>query len=117
MIFVGTDIIEVKRLRETLEKNGSRFVGKIFTPEEIAYCSGKAEQAMHYAGRFAAKEAVKKSLLSYDSKKLIPLKNICINRRDDGAPIVKIQNSDHTVQISISHTRDYATAVAVLEIK
>jgi len=117
VIYVGTDIIEIERLQEVLDRNGPRFVEKIFTPEEIAYCSGRTVQARHYAGRFAAKEAVKKALLSYDKTKIIPLKNICITRREDGAPFVEIQEQGHTVQISISHTQHYATAVAVLEIK
>ncbi len=117
MIFVGTDIIEVSRLREVMERNGSSFLKKVFTPDEISYCSERAEPAIHYAGRFAAKEAVKKAVLSHDSTRILPLNFISIKNREDGAPYVEIQNDASNIQISLSHTHLYATAVAVLEVK
>jgi holo-[acyl-carrier protein] synthase len=59
---IGIDLVEVPRIRELLEKHGQRFKERTFTAGEIAYCDACAEPAMHYAARFAAKEAVAKAL-------------------------------------------------------
>lgn len=59
---VGVDIAEVERIAASLEKFGDRFKRKNFSAEEIAYCDAKREPAMHYAGRWAAKEAFLKAV-------------------------------------------------------
>ena len=58
----GVDIVEVARVDRLLEKHSPRFEEKIFTPDEILYCRSKAEPGIHFAARFAAKEAVMKCL-------------------------------------------------------
>ena len=59
----GTDIIEIDRIREAIETMGNRFLDRVYTPKEIAYCeSKKTQKYQHYAARFAAKEAVFKAI-------------------------------------------------------
>ncbi|MHC4778262.1 MAG: holo-ACP synthase, partial [Planctomycetota bacterium] len=62
IIGIGTDIVDVERVRSALQRHGRRFVAKAFTEAEAGYCGVKADPAAHYAGRFAAKEAVLKAL-------------------------------------------------------
>jgi holo-[acyl-carrier protein] synthase len=62
VIGVGIDQIEVDRVQESVDRHGSHFIQKIFTPGEQEYCQDKANAAPHYAARFAAKEAVSKAL-------------------------------------------------------
>src|SRR5581483_3137745 len=59
---VGVDLIEIDRVRQALERHGDGFRDRCFTSEERAYCDAKPNPAQHYAGRFAAKEAVGKAL-------------------------------------------------------
>jgi len=59
-----------------LEKNGDRFKEKIFTNKEIAYCDGKSNPSIHFAGRFAAKEAIKKCIYSSGYNKEIAFSKI-----------------------------------------
>ena len=62
-ISCGTDIIEVDRVRTSIENVGEKFLKKVFTDNEIRYCeSKKTQKYQHYAGRFAAKEAVFKAI-------------------------------------------------------
>ena len=62
VIALGIDLVEVARVRDLLTKHGERFKERTFTPGERAYCDANADPAMHYAARFAAKEAVSKAL-------------------------------------------------------
>jgi len=59
---IGVDIIEIDRIRRSIERLGDRFLDKVYTPREVLYCNGKAHRFQHYAARFAAKEAVGKLL-------------------------------------------------------
>jgi holo-[acyl-carrier protein] synthase len=59
---IGLDATDIPRIEKAIERYGDRFVHRIFTDAEIAYCSGKFRPAPHYAGRFAAKEAAMKAL-------------------------------------------------------
>ncbi|MDP6456891.1 MAG: holo-ACP synthase [Candidatus Marinimicrobia bacterium] len=113
---VGTDIVEIDRIREMHEHHGERFFNHIFSRQEVAWCKERADPDIHLAGRFAAKEAVKKALLTLGEKN-IPLIDIEI-LRDDGPPSVNVGSSiknKYDFQISISHTQRYATAVAIVE--
>jgi len=58
----GADIIAIDRIARAIDVYGSRFVNKVFTPVEIDYCSTKAQSMLHFAGRWAAKEAFYKAL-------------------------------------------------------
>ena len=62
-IFIGTDLEDISRIRSAIEKNGEKFLNRIYTREEQTYCQSKADPAMHFAGRFCAKEAMIKALM------------------------------------------------------
>ncbi|MBC8213323.1 MAG: holo-ACP synthase [Candidatus Marinimicrobia bacterium] len=120
MLFIGNDIAEVRRVCKLIEKKGDAFLNHIFTKNEIEFCSTKQHPEIHYTGRFSAKEAVKKALLSAKLVRSIPLKQIEITREIDESPQVNIFAKfevDITIKVSISHTDKYATAVAILEVK
>ena len=120
MIYVGTDIIKISRIEKIITEKGHRFISHIFTVTEQSACNSKSSPHIHYGGKFAAKEAVKKAILSSNQKKNILLNTIEIQNKDDGAPIVKLKEDllrKANIQISISHTDEYATAVAILEFK
>ena len=119
---VGTDIIEVSRIKKLIKEKGDKFLNRIYTKNEIDYCKSKgSNKYQHYAGRFAAKEAVFKVLNGVtDSENSLIFKNIEILNKNDGAPYVNILDNivaDYfaiDVNISISHIKEYATATAVL---
>ena len=119
MIYVGTDIVKVSRISQIISDHRERFLSRIFTHHEQSICNAKASPHIHYSGRFAAKEAIKKALLSSKRKKYIALNAIEIQNTHDGVPIVHINDNTGCVgniQVSISHTDEYATAAAILEI-
>ena len=115
---VGTDIIEVSRIKKLIKEKGTKFLNRIYTKNEIDYCESKGlNKYQHYAGRFAAKEAVFKVLNGEtDSGNSLTFKNIEILNKNDGAPYVNILDDiilDRNVDISISHIEKYATATAI----
>lgn len=62
IVGIGVDIVDIDRVEDMIERHGKRFIGKTFTDGEVAYCEGRKLPGSHYAGRFAAKEAVFKAL-------------------------------------------------------
>jgi len=117
-MFIGTDIVEVKRIRKMLDKKGDRFLTHIYAAEEVDYCSERIHPHLHYAGRFSAKEAIKKALLSSGLFDYVLLKEIVIRRSNTGAPIVCLPagiSAKGEVIVSISHTANYATATAIFQ--
>lgn len=120
-ISCGVDIIEIDRIRRNIEDYGERFLNKVFTKNEIDYCnSKKIQKHQHFAGRFAAKEAVFKAISSsLDNKYSVSWKDIEIVNNNQGKPKVKLLNIDtkniEGIDISISHCKLYAVAsVSVL---
>ena len=115
-LFIGTDIVEIERIKNSIDKYGLKFIEKIYTPREIKYCQNKKNCYPHFAGRFAAKESVKKAIFSSKIINQIDFKSIEILNDSHGVPVVsmnealKIKNS----QISISHEKKYAVAFALL---
>ncbi len=117
---LGIDIIEIERIKESVERLGIRFLEKIYTQGEIEYCSGKANKYQHFAARFAAKEAVYKAIAS-SWQPNIGWQDIEIYNEPTGLPVVKSKDklkeflgSDKSLKISISHSRDYVTCVAII---
>src|SRR5437016_14009899 len=108
---VGVDIVEIKRLAR--QAHNPRFLKRVFTPEEVAYCSGRRHAAQHYAVRFAAKEAVWKAV---GNRKLLH-RDIQVWNRPDGKPEIRFPapftKLARRVAISLSHGRDYAVAMAI----
>jgi len=121
LLGIGTDIIGCDRIAQMLEKHGELFLQKVFTPREIEYCSARKSAHQHYAGRWAAKEAVLK-VLGTGWAKGIQWTDVEVINEASGAPTLLLANRAaeiamekgiRTVQISISHCKEYATAFAV----
>ena len=114
-IFLGSDIIEVSRIRSSIKTIGQRFLDKIYTSSEQEYCNSKSNPPIHYAGRFAAKEAIIKALKSSGFNKPISFNSINIINTESGAPIVRAEFVfSGSCKITISHTGEYAIATAIL---
>ena len=99
-----------------LESHGDRFRQKTFSPKEISYCDSKASPPLHYAGRFAAKEAIKKCILSSGKVDRIGFNEIEILPGKNGEPIVSLieKLSYIKLEVSISHEKEYAIAMALI---
>lgn len=112
---VGIDIEEVERFKNLSET----VLNRVYTAQEIEYCYSKAKPETHLAGMWCAKEAVVKCLNNLQ----FPVSEIEILHKENGAPYIKmsskikeyfIKNNIQGVDISISHTNNYATAIAVI---
>lgn len=117
----GTDIIEISRVKKSIEELGERFIRKIYTDDEIAYCESKGRQKyQHYAARFAAKEAAFKAISEIlEDKYDLSWKNYEILNNENGKPCLNIlginDKNIESIDVSISHCKEYATAnVSVL---
>lgn len=116
-ISCGTDIIEIDRIQKSIERYEEKFKTNIYTKEEVKYCeSHKSQKYQHYAARFAAKEAIFKAI----SKKLdknYSWTDFEIINDDNGKPEVilktKIEEIE-SIDISMSHCKDYAIATVVV---
>jgi holo-[acyl-carrier protein] synthase len=122
VIGVGTDLIDIHRIKEACENHEDRFIGRIFTDEEIYYCSSKRNPYPYYAVRFAAKEAVSKAFTTGISKYL-DWKSIQVIKGDREEPWIRLDQKGKTllselggkeVLISLSHTSSLAQAFAVI---
>ena len=117
MLVTGIDIIEIHRIRDVVARWGDRFLRRIYTPEELAFCSGKNNRL---AARFAAKEAASKALgLGIRG---IAWKEIEVVRQRGHPPSLRLHGRAAKraeflgiahLTISISHSRDYAVASVV----
>lgn len=114
----GVDIIEISRIRESIKRYQSHFLNKIFTEYEQQYCMKHRDPAPHFAGRFAAKEAIVKALGGF--REQLAWTDIEIRNDAGGQPKVLLSPHIHEALlapqflISISHCREYATAIAIL---
>lgn len=120
---VGTDIIEVARIQASYERFGERFVNRILLDNEIAYCLSHKSPAPFIAARFAAKEAISKAFGTGIGAKL-GWQDMEVGRRESGEPYVILhgggqklmqERGGRVVLISLSHTLQHATAMAILE--
>ena len=115
---IGIDIIEVKRIKKIIERYGDRFYNRILTEKEIEYCKSFSKPNLHFAGRFASKEAYSKSIGTGISKDF-RWKDIEILNNKRGKPYInhKVDNeySKYKFEVSISHTNEYACAVVTCE--
>ena len=115
---IGNDIVEIQRIRASITRYSHRFLDRLFTRLEQDYCSNRKDSALHFAGRFAAKEAVVKALGTGFSQG-IAWTDIEIVNEQSGKPIVIFSDSLNAllgypqVLISISHCHSYATAFAI----
>ena len=119
-ISCGTDIIEIQRIKESIEDMGKPFLDRVFTEKEIEYCeSKKAQKYQHYAARFAAKEATFKAISGLlNDKYSVGWKDIEVVNDEQGRPNINLygvrqQEKIENIDISISHCKSYAVAYVV----
>ncbi len=115
---LGNDILEIERVREAISTHGDRFLNRLFTPKEQAYCSEHADTAPHYTARFSAKESVVKALGSGFGEQAAFL-DIEIVNNPQGKPEVLLSNklkaqfNNPQILLSISHCKAYVSTVAI----
>ncbi len=119
-ITCGTDIIEVKRIKDAINKKGDKFLNKIYTPFEIEYCNSKnSMKYQHFAARFAAKEAIFKAISEKMKNKYeITWTDVEIKNDEEGKPKVVFLKENYNINqidISISHVKEYAIAMCIVE--
>ncbi len=121
VIGIGTDIIEVERIEEMIERHDDTFLQRVYTPAEIEYCSDRKAAAQHYAGRWAAKEAGLKALGTGWARGL-KWTDIEVSNEPGGRPLLTLHGAalDYAtrlgireMKISISHCKTYAVAYVV----
>ena len=126
-VTTGIDIIEVERIKNSIEELGDNFLNRIYTEKEIEYCNKSGSiKYQHFAARFATKEAVFKAISQFISGREEALwKDIEVINIDGGKPVINVErlkkNFKKTVNnieledidVSISHIKEYAVASAV----
>ena len=120
----GTDIIEISRIKHSIDTLGDNFINKIYTKSEIEYCESKGKQKyQHYAARFAAKEAAFKATSeNLNNKYEADWKDYEVVCNENGKPYINVSenctndNADRieSIDISLSHCKEYAIASVVI---
>lgn len=119
---IGTDIIEISRIKSVMLNHGERFVNRILTDEERAYCMSMAHPDKHIAARFAAKEAVSKCFTTGIGSEL-GWKSVSVYHGIRHEPLVRLDQQGQAllkhvgathILLTLSHTDNYALAVAAL---
>jgi holo-[acyl-carrier protein] synthase len=121
---LGTDLIEISRIEESIRQFGQRFLDRVYTPDEIAYCQRKKKHAAEsFAARFAAKEAGAKALGTGISRG-VSWKELEVRREPGGRPTLHLTGRARErarelrisrLSLSLTHSRDVAMAVVVAE--
>ena len=126
MIFgIGIDTIEVPRIEKTIADYGDRFLNRIYTSDEIAYCNWRKFSAEHFAARFAAKEAFAKAIGTGIRRGFI-WKEVEVIKEYSGKPAIALNGTmagkagnivgqEHGIHVSLSHTKDIAEAMVIIE--
>jgi len=122
LLGLGCDLIEVDRVRGVMERQGERFLARVFTAEERAYCDGMKFPHKHYAARFAAKEAISKCFSTGIGKEF-GWKSASVYHGDRHEPLVRLDESGaallqsvggNRILLSLSHTEHAAMAMAAI---
>ena len=120
---LGTDLVETRRVQQSIDRFGERFLERIFTESEIAYCMRKKNAAESFAARFAAKEAGAKALGTGISHG-VSWKEFEVRREASGRPTLHLSGRAaelagamgvRRIQLSLTHSREFALAVVVVE--
>jgi holo-[acyl-carrier protein] synthase len=123
VIGIGTDVIEIARIAQSLDRFGDRFLHRVYTAREIAYCLRKRNSAESLAARFAAKEAAAKALGTGISRGIGWL-DLEVVRQPSGKPTLHLSGraAAHaqklgvaTISLSLTHSKDTALAVVIME--
>jgi holo-[acyl-carrier protein] synthase len=122
LLGLGADVIEVERIRGVYERQGERFLDRVFTPEERAYCLGMKHPHKHLAARFAAKEAVSKCFTTGIGAEL-GWKSVSVYHGERHEPLVRLDEKGTAllahvggthILLTLSHTDTVAMAVAAI---
>jgi len=118
---IGTDIVDVARIKHSFDEYGERFLKRVFTETEISYCEHFADtRFLHYAARFAAKEAFSKAIKT-GMRDGMAFKLVGIKNHPSGEPILELFGemnerwANHITHVTLSHTSAIAVAVVVIE--
>lgn len=123
IVGIGIDLVEIERIERMAARHGDAFLRKVFTPEEIAFCSGKNRPGQHYAARFAAKEAALKAL-GTGVQRGRGFKDVWVERAEQEAPRLVMRGGVQgkadklgikAMHVSLTHTDRYAAAYVVAE--
>ncbi|HWP84414.1 MAG TPA: holo-ACP synthase [Terriglobia bacterium] len=123
IVGLGVDIAEVERLRQAIERHGERFLERVFTPLEIAYCLAYRNSAERFAARFAAKEAAMKAL-GTGWRGGVAWRDIEVENAGSGQPGLKLTGRAREIcdalggtrlLLSLTHTDHYALAQVLIE--
>jgi len=115
---IGTDIIEIERVRQSIDRHGQHFLNRLFSPKEQDYCYKFKDPVPHFAGRFAAKEAIAKALGTGFGADLA-WHDLEVMGDEHGKPVVHLSEAakkrfnNPRLLVSISHSTTHATAVAL----
>ena len=121
VVGIGSAITECLRIARMIERHGEQFINRVYTTEEIRYCQHRKQATQHFAGRWAAKEAVLKAL-GTSWRRGIAWRDIEIRNAPGGRPVVGIRGGVRDLveqlgvgklMVSISHCRTHATAYAI----
>ena len=119
---IGVDLVQISRMREVLQRWDERFLRRVFTDQEIAYCRGRRDPVPHFAARFAAKEAGLKAL-GTGLRMGIRWRELEVQRDRGGPPRLVLSGRSREIQIArggermllaLTHEGDYAIAQAML---
>ena len=123
IVGTGVDLAEVALIRAAIERYGDRFIGRIFTPAEIAYVERKANRYERYAGRFAAKEAGMKAI-GTGWKKGVTWRDFEVANLPSGKPTLRLHGAAakvaeglgvRSISLSLTHTAELGMAHVILE--
>jgi holo-[acyl-carrier protein] synthase len=123
MIGTGVDLIEIERIAHSIERHGERFLRRIYTDHEIAYCTSKRSSAESFAARFAAKEAGAKALGTGISRGVTWIE-FQVARQPGGRPVLELRGRAaalarelgvKTISLSLTHTGNLAMASVLME--
>jgi holo-[acyl-carrier protein] synthase len=119
----GIDLVENDRMQDMMQRWGAKFLNRVFLSAEQTYCNAKAFPCRHYAGRFAVKEAVSKAFGTGLGPSIGWLDIEVVRDEASGAPSVRLDDKGlkladargvKSVLVSLSHTKKYAVAQALL---
>jgi len=125
---LGTDIVNIDRLKKILKKNKNSFKSRVFSKKEILYCNKKNNPASYYAKRYAAKEALSKAL-GTGIRKGINFKDIEVSNNSSGKPFIKLKGSTalflkkkikakkYSIYLSLSDDLPWAQATVIISCK
>lgn len=121
IVGIGTDIVECLRIAQMIDRHGELFVNRVYTPAEIRYCQSRKQATQHFAGRWAAKEAILKAL-GTGWRRGISWRDMEVRNDEQGRPQVALRGAVRDlveqlgvreILVSISHCRSHAMAYAL----